>query len=939
MVLQRAVRQHMRIAYKMPLAIAGILAVYLIVMAVVQITFIQPRFDELERASALRNLDRVIAALNREALHLAVLDRDWGSWDDTYEFMASGAPSYISNNLSPDSLKSSRVDLVALYDTRGVRRFEALYDWTHGSAVSANLLPAHAPAGSPLQHTATQTDDASGFMDTPGGVFVVASTPILRTDGSGPTRGSFIMARIIDAAFERTVAEQTSVGLKLSAVRDMARSEMDQIAAAGGRFVRSVGREPVNHAYGIVRDLEGSPVLVVEADTVRSTSAWARETSRLANIVVYAMGLGLFLLLFFLMRRLVVRPLGALQQYVIRFESDDHASVPLSVAARRDEIGSLGNAFAHMGATLAARQKELSKFNDTLEALVEERTGELHRTNEDLRLMGKVIESTAEAVVITDLDGKILQVNPAFCRTSGYSMSELIGQNPRMLRSGRHEPSFYKEMWQRLTGAGSWSGEIWDRRKTGELYPKWLTINLIRDEAGNPAFYVGLSSDITDFKETEERLHQLAYFDPLTGLPNRSLFHDRLERSILSGQRYGARVALLFLDLDHFKYVNDAMGHSAGDILLAEVGRRIAGTVRKADTVCRIGGDEFTVILEQISRSEDAGAIAQKIIGVLGKPFSINGQEVLVGASIGIAVYPYDDPTAEGLTRMADAAMYRAKSAGRNSYRFVSGQTDTANQARLAMVSDLRHAIDRGELLLHYQPMVSIDGSRVLGAEALARWRRVGNDQLVPPGEFIPLAEETGLILPLGSWALLDACRTAASWPAGGLPLLVSVNVSPRQFAKPDLIREVREVLTESGLLPERLVIEITESTVMADAASAEKAIKELKDIGVKIAIDDFGTGYSSLSYLGRFPVDRLKIDQSFVRKIGSAPHADAIVTAIIAMASSLGLETVAEGVETEAERRFLEEHGCREAQGYLFSRPVPVESFLDYALTRTRGG
>ena len=925
----------MRILYKMPLAIAGILAAYFIAMAAVQLTFIQPRFDELERASALRNLDRVIAAINREALHLAVLDRDWGSWDDTYQFMADGSPSYLGNDLSPDSLKSSRVDLVALYDTEGVRRFEALYDWSLGKAGRADLLPARAPAGSPLQHTATQSEDATGFMDTPRGVFVLASTPILRTDGSGPTRGSFIMGRIIDDSFMRTVAEQTSVGLSLGAVRETPRAVMDQIAAGGGRFVKAAGREPVIHAFGIMADLQGSPVLVVQADTSRSTSSWARETTRLANIMVYAMGLGLFLLLFFLMRGLVVRPLGAIQRYVTMFESDEQAAVPLLVSTRRDEMGSLARAFSHMGATLAARRRELEGINDTLEAQVEERTTELRRSNEDLRMMGKVFESTAEAVVITDLEATILQANPAFCRTSGYSMSELIGQNPRILKSGRHEPSFFKALWQQLTSTGNWSGEIWDRRKSGEIYPKWLTINLIRDEAGSPAYYVGLSSDITNFKETEERLHQLAYFDPLTGLPNRSLFLDRLERSILNGQRYGVRVALLFLDLDHFKYVNDAMGHSAGDILLAEVGRRITGTVRKADTVCRIGGDEFTVILEQLRRSEDAGAIAQNIIGELGKPFSVNGREVFVGASIGIAVYPYDDPTAEGLTRMADAAMYRAKSAGRNSYRFVSGQTDTANQARLAMASELRHAMDRGELLLHYQPIVSIDGSRVLGAEALVRWRRGGGDQLVPPGQFIPLAEETGLILPLGSWALLDACRTAASWPGRRLPLLISVNVSPRQFAQPGLIREVRSVLGESGLPPERLVIEITESTVMADAASAERAMNELKDIGVKIAIDDFGTGYSSLSYLSRFPVDRLKIDQSFVRNIGTSPNADAIVTAIISMASSLGLETVAEGVETEGERQYLEEHGCREAQGYLFSRPLPLESFLHYAASQ----
>jgi diguanylate cyclase (GGDEF)-like protein/PAS domain S-box-containing protein len=922
----------MRLLYKMPLAMAGIVALYFVAVVGLQRAFLLPRFYALEKSTALRNLDRVTAAVNREALHLAVLDRDWSSWDDTYDFMASGSASYLSTNLSPDSLRSARVDFVALYGVDGSLRFQGVYDWSRGTMQPTGFLPSPAPERSPLLHGAGPGDDITGFMDCPLGVLLLASTPILRTDGSGPARGRFIMGRFIDPAFARVISEQTSLRLELKPSRNADSSEIASIVAQGGRMVELDAAVPVLQAFGVLRDLWGSPVLIVRTETARSLSAWARETMRIANALFYSFGLVFFLILFFLLRRLVVRPILAIQGHLVRSESDETASIPQAIVSRRDEIGALASAFTHIGRTLASRRRELQRVNESLEAAVEARTGELRVSNEDLRLMAKVFESTAESIVITNLDGKILRVNPAFCRTSGYSEQELHGQNPRIMKSDRHKPSFYQALWKKLSAGGSWSGEIWDRRKTGEIFLKWLTINLIRDETGAPIAYVGISSDITDVKQAEERLHRLAYYDPLTGLPNRSLFLDQLERSLVRGQRYGLRVALLFIDLDRFKYVNDAMGHSTGDVLLTEVARRIASKVRKADTVCRIGGDEFTVILDRIRRSEDAAVIAQSIIEEVDMPFTLNGQEVFIGASIGIAIYPYDESTAEGLTRKADAAMYHAKTAGRNSFRFVSGQTDAVSQSRLSLESELRRAQERGEFLLHYQPLVSIDGNRVLGAEALIRWRRPGTGELASPGVFIPLAEETGTILRIGAWVLRDACATAVTWRSRGVDLFVSVNVSPRQFGQPGITREIGEVLAATGFPPDHLVVEITESTVMSDVMAAERTMRELKDVGVSIAIDDFGTGYSSLSYLSRFPVDRLKIDQSFVRKLGDTAHADAIVNAIISMARSLGLGTVAEGVETEAQRRFLEERGCLEGQGYLFSKPVPADDFLAFA-------
>ena len=925
----------MRLLYKVPLVMAGVVALYFIALIGLQRAILLPRFHMQETGAALRNLDNVISGINREALRLATLGRDWSVRDDAYDFMASGSVAYRANRLSRDSLKPADVDIVAIYGIDGKLRYQAIYDWRRDTVQPTIVLPARAPNGFPLLPVTDPPVDVTGFVDSPGGVLVVASTPILRTDGSGRPRGRFIMGRFVNSAFAETIVRQTGLSIEVRPARDVDQSEVSSIVALGDRMVKPTGAGRTISAFGVIRDLGGSPALVVRTEIPQTLSTWARATMRIANVLFYSFGVAFFLMLFFLLQRLVMQPIAAIEGHIVRSESDETAAVPAAIAFRRDEIGSLAAAFAHMRDALNVRRRELREANESLEAAVVARTNELRMKNEDLLLMARVFESTEESIVVTDLGGAILRVNPAFCRTSGYSKQELTGENPRIMKSGRHPRSFYQALWKRLATDGSWSGEIWDRRKTGEIFPRWLAINLIRNDMGEPVGYVGISSDITDIKQAEERLHQLAYFDPLTGLPNRSLFLGRLKRSLARGQRYGMRIALLFIDLDHFKDVNDAMGHSAGDELLTEVSRRIVARVRTVDTVCRFGGDEFTVILEQIRRSEDAGTISQAIIDEIGRPITVNEREVFIGASIGIAVFPYDDTTAEELTRKADAAMYRAKTAGRNSFRFVSGETDAANQSRLAMGSELRHAQQRGEFLLHYQAILSIDGRRLLGAEALIRWRRPGNKQLVSPDAFIPLAEENGAIIGIGSWVLRDACSAAMSWRCHGLNLSVSVNVSPRQFTQAGLAREIRGVLAEVGLPPELLVIELTESSVMADVVIAERIMKELKEVGVSIAIDDFGTGYSSLGYLSRFPVDRLKIDQSFVQEIGGTTHADEIVNAIISMADSLGLGTVAEGVETEDQRRFLEECGCREGQGYLFSRPMPAESFVSFLESR----
>jgi diguanylate cyclase (GGDEF)-like protein/PAS domain S-box-containing protein len=616
----------------------------------------------------------------------------------------------------------------------------------------------------------------------------------------------------------------------------------------------------------------------------------------------------------------------------------DSVAVPDELINRKDEIGSLAANFNIMHQRLRASHEEISKINETLEEKVNEYTAELGRANDNMMFMAKIMEITNEGVIITDLDANILNVNEAFCRISGYSQDELLGQNPRIMKSDRHDRAFYEDMWEHILNTGHWSGEIWDRRKNGDVYPKWLAINTIYDENGRPVNYVGVSTDITRIKKIEEQVHRLAYFDPLTGLPNRTLFHDRLSQATGRSNRYRHRIGLLYLDLDRFKDINETLGHAAGDDLIVEISHRIKSRVRESDTVCRLGGDEFAVILDFIDNNDHVRVIATNIIEGLDRPFAILDREVYVNASIGIAIFPDDDNSTEELLRKAESAMYMAKDAGRGTYRFASAEAEHKNRLRIEIESNMRRAMDAQEFRLFYQPQVALDATsagcsmELIGAEALIRWNSNGNN--IPPENFIPIAEETGLIIPLGRWILNEACRNAAQWEQHGLKLKISVNLSARQFDDPQLLMYIDEALSGSGLLPSRLQLELTESMFMNNVDNAIKTMNTLRARGISLAIDDFGTGYSSMSYLGRYPVDCLKIDKSFIDGLEMSDTGEDVVTAIIDLAHAFGLISVAEGVETLYQLEALHKMGCDEIQGYIMSPALPGKEFIKFAET-----
>jgi len=560
------------------------------------------------------------------------------------------------------------------------------------------------------------------------------------------------------------------------------------------------------------------------------------------------------------------------------------------------------------------------------------------KAEDELKLSASVFSHAVEGIIITDRDGVILRVNKAFCAITGYAADEVLGNNPRMLSSGRHDKAFYQAMWERLDTAGEWQGEVWNRRKNGEIYPEWLRIRAICGERGEKTHYVAVFSDISERIRDQEYIFRLAYYDSLTALANRALLMDHLEMAISSARRHHMGVAVLFIDMDRFKLVNDSLGHSVGDMLLQNVARTLTASIRDSDTVARFGGDEFVICLPDISgeRSDathDSLRLAEKIQRCLSQPFNLQGHEVAITPSIGLALYPWDGETPSMLIKHADTAMYHAKAQGRDNVQLFSEEMLSADSERLRIQSALRRALDLNEFSVYYQAQIDLFSGLVVGAEALLRWR---NAELgwVSPAQFIPVAEDTSLILPIGDWVLRQVCRDLKAWQErfGGsfsLPR-VAVNFSPRQFIQPDFVGRIMRELEASGIGADSLEVEITEATLMHNTALALNALNQLRDKGIRIAVDDFGVGYSSLSYLKKFPIDVLKIDQSFIRELATDSNDAQIVRAIIAMGQSLNLTVLAEGVETEEQLAFLHGEGCQEAQGFLFSPPVPADSFVE---------
>ena len=555
------------------------------------------------------------------------------------------------------------------------------------------------------------------------------------------------------------------------------------------------------------------------------------------------------------------------------------------------------------------------------------------RTDEqDLRLAGSVFANSQDGIVIMSPDKTILKVNHAFEQILGYRSEEVVGKPGSLARAGHHEDSFYEQIWQSVSVTGRWQGEVWERHKNGGVLPIWLSISCLHNDRGGTDRYIAILYDLTDQKKSQDRIDYLAHYDILTGLPNRAMFKERLAHAIQIAHRQDSILAVLFIDLDNFKQVNDSYGHSVGDDLLCEVAKKLKACIRKSDTLSRLGGDEFMLLLENMKTVHSIKTAAQKIVGVLAEPLIVGEKELYLSASVGIALYPGDGEDVDTLVKNADMAMYRSKEFGRNQFRFYKEEMSRSVQERMSLQSDLRQSLEQEGLELYYQPVVHTGTRQCIGAEALIRWQHKEKG-FIPPEKFIPIAEENDLIHALGEWVLYTACKQMKEWLDSGSSLtFISVNVSGKQIVQGGFVEAAKQILEATGCPAERITLELTESFVIEESRKAVNQLKELRDFGFGIAIDDFGTGYSSLAYLKYLPVTKLKLDRSFVRDLGLDCNDDAIARAILKLGETLGLDVIAEGVENEDQHQFLETERSALCQGFLYAKPMTTMEFSDFA-------
>jgi diguanylate cyclase (GGDEF)-like protein/PAS domain S-box-containing protein len=653
-------------------------------------------------------------------------------------------------------------------------------------------------------------------------------------------------------------------------------------------------------------------------------------------IAGYAVVGGVILFIVLLSARVIgrhySRTLRRLSQAAASALSAHSLPAPLPVKGD-DEVAQLTVALNAIAERLNASQRDLEtrvaertvKLEDINSALVKEIMNH-KKTGEQLHVAANAIENAAEGVIVCDSEGRLVSANKAFSRITGHAPEEVLGRRLEELSPPEQGTPGYAEIFEMVRTQGHWKGELWSCRRNGTRYVESRSISAVRDDNGQVVNYIILCADVTKQKEDETRLQFLAHHDALTGLPNRTQFQERCEEAVMRAARRKAKVAVMFVDLDHFKTVNDSLGHGHGDELLRSVAARLQECTRKTDTVARLGGDEFTILLGEVADSGDIAFIAKKIADRLSASFTIAGHEVYVSASIGISCYPEDGENASVLIKNADAAMYAAKEQGRNNYQFFSAEMNTQALEALMMASSLRLAIERDELILEYQPRLDLATGKVTGAEALVRWNHPNLGRIMP-SQFIGLAEKTGLIDPIGEWVMRRACTQMVEWRRTGVALpRVAVNISARQFRHPEFTERIVAILADTGMDPSALEVEVTESMVMHDPQRTSVILERLKERDIAVAIDDFGTGYSSLSYLKRFPIDYIKIDQSFVRGIPQDAEDIGIVRAIVALAKTLDVHLIAEGIDTHEQLAFLEREGCNEGQGYLISASLPTE-------------
>lgn len=872
------------------------------------------RFAVLDEQTGHQNTERALCAVTEDIASLYSINYDWANWDETYAFIEDANEDYIKRNLPENAYAYTRfrINLIIYVNSAGEIIYDRGYDFLteKETAVPQSLKQQLAPGSLLLSHP--QTDGSlAGIILLPEGPVLIDSQPIRPSGGNGPARGTLIMGRYLDAEEIRRLARKLHLPLVLERYdlaekspefKDVypALSEQDQVV------VRPLSEETVA-GYGLLMDLYGNPALILKV-------AMSRDIYRLglASVHYFILPLLAFCLIFgivvlLLIEKMVLSRLAALNSSVRGISASSDLSLRVSMTGK-DELTSLAMAVNKMLESLAQSHRALYESKERYRTLT---------------------ENTYDLISEIDTKGRYLYVSPNYKDVLEYEPGDLLG---------KHVTDFiYQE--DHAAVMASLGKLLLDHFAPGQLVYRavaknrefcWLeSTGKTYSTAAGETRTVFVSRNISERQRFEEMIRYQAFHDPVTGLPNRMLFKDRLSLAIAHAKRYNQPLAVLYLDLDRFKVINDTLGHGLGDRLLKSVADRLTACVSEEDTVARLGGDEFTLLLPDVDRGENAAVVAKKIVESIRQPFKIDGYELFITTSIGIVLHPNDGNDAETLLKNADTAMYRAKETGKNNYQLYNPSMNAKAFERLSLENNLRRALSLNEFVVYYQPKVNINTKLIVGVEALARWQhpRLG---LVPPDQFIPVAEETGLIVPIGEWILRTACAQNKEWQEAGLPpIRVAVNLSARQFQLQNLVDTVSRILQETGLDPSWLELEITEKLVMQDSEYIFRVLEELKNMGIILTIDDFGSSLS-LGYLRRFPVNKLKIDMSFVSEIGSNRNHEAIAATVLYLGKSLNLGVIAEGVENEKQLDFLKQHNCSELQGFMFGRPVSASDFKE---------
>ncbi|HPR37907.1 MAG TPA: EAL domain-containing protein [Spirochaetota bacterium] len=910
----------MTLTKKTVISVSLLMLAGLILMSALLFLYITFKFRETEIQNAKKDMVRILGVLEREIDAVDSYCKDYAFWDDTYYFMIRYDENYVSSNYNVPYLKTQRIHFICHVNLKGKIVYKAVYkpdsfepadfnEITKDNSVLRDIL------------SVKNLKEEKGLINTSLGYLMISSRPVSDSYMKAPANGKILMGRFLAREELARISSMLKVNMEILPLDAGGISSFgitDNGRKGSNNFSVKCGNDVIR-IYSALNDLRGNPIAAALLNYQRDIKAIGVQTVKFTLLLVTALSLFLMGLVLFFLRRGVLQPVEGLTAEALEITRNRDFSRRLP-ESEVDE-------FLIMARSFNSILDMLVDANSNLEAKVIERTSALTTVNQELVLMRQIFEYSLEGIVITNSEAEILSVNPAFTSITGYTSEEVAGENPRMLKSDLHDNFYFENMWKSLKATGHWASEIWNRHKDGKAYPEWLSISAIRDLNGNTTHYVGIFHDISDIKRQEELIKYQAYHDALTGLPNRILLKSRIDKAIAHSTRNKNRFGVIFLDLDNFKVINDSLGHAIGDLLLKEAADRLRRIARNDDTVARLGGDEFIILVEDIADEKPSVILSRRIIQAFREPFCIKGNNLHVGASIGIAMYPEDGEESDSLIKNADAAMYRAKDEGRQTFALFKPSLNESVARKLKIENELRQAINDTNFEVYYQPKMDIKSGSIMGMEGLVRWKHAQG--IISPAEFIPLAEEIGLISEIDRIVMHKAFREVSELINSGMvSMKLALNCSAKSLHYKGLPDIISSALSKYNFKPEWFELEITETSIMRDIEASRAILYMLLETGISITLDDFGTGYSSLSQLKNLPIHTLKIDASFIREIENNRNDAHITESIIAMSRRVGIEVVAEGVEKETQLEFLKNAGCDIAQGYLISRPIPMKDY-----------